>query len=50
MNVSLLDVLSVVVLIGFAVFGFLNYRVDSKKDKTDKHLEGFMPFYVWHIL
>ncbi len=36
MGMSLLDVLSIAVLIGFVVFGFLHYRLDRKKAKTDK--------------
>ncbi len=31
MGMSLLDGLSVAVLIGFVVFGFLHYRLDSNK-------------------
>lgn len=37
MSMSLLDVLSIAVLVGFVVLGLLHYRLDRKRAKTDKH-------------
>jgi hypothetical protein len=36
MGMSLLDVLSIAVLVGFVVLCLLHYRLDSKRAKTDK--------------
>lgn len=36
MGMSLLDMLSMAVLIGFVVLGLLHYRLDRKKAKAEK--------------